>query len=535
MTEGILFGNENAEHDDLLYDCKIDHPTYDIENHLVITGRWGTGKTAQLLILNKKLTNVLEGINEDYGLIWYVQEDDLNFPELFSAFTESSDNREFRKWLEKIWIGEILRRTVVILGNLDSYYGNISNTHWEVIRNIYNKQSFSKTLWKQLPRVIKILGNKDKADAAAEIQDDLSKVFQDELFKIVQKCLKDISNFEIQPLIAIEPLETPNSELDKQVSLAQEVIYSLINVFERKFQPSKRQRLKVVLAIPWHRYRLKGINLPQKVSQYKYYMYWKAETLKKFINERISYEFKRVGRIKYDRKNAWYDLFEKTISRTEHFETPLIEDTFDYALRFTHHRPRDLQKLIRIAVRESARITNRNKDDILKGVGGYKISGKHLRKAVHAYRRDATNLLIEEFERGNPGFSNKTTKLQGFPASLDYNEFMSRLDSVGLESRTDIRTLWYSGIIGIEVFCDKDQQNFHAILPEEAKKTDKDINNNSITRGYFFEYNTDMNIHEIIRRYSNGDGIKKTINIVFHPKTFDTIIGQQSRKWPIGI
>jgi len=228
-------------------------------------------------------------------------------------------------------------------------------------------------------------------------------------------------------------------------------------------------------------------------------------------------------------------LFEKSISRTEHFEIPLIEDTFDYALRFTHHRPRDLQKLIRIAVSESARKTNRTKDDVLRGTGGYKISGKHLRKAVHAYRRDATSLLIEEFERGNPGFSEKVTKLQGFPASLVVDDFTSKLEHVGLESRLDLRALWYSGIIGIEVFCDKGQQNFQAILPEEAKKTDKDINNNSITRGYFFEYNTDMDINEIIRRYRNGEEESTNVNIVFHPKTFDSIIGQQDRKWPIGI
>ena len=534
MAKKLLFGNENAEHDDLLYDCKIHHPSFEPDNHLVITGRWGTGKTAQLLILNESLTRELEKTNEDLGLIWYVQEDDLNFPELFVAFSGSSDNREFRKWLEKIWIAEILRRTVVILGNLDDYYGNINTPHWKLIRTIFNKQDISKTLWKQLPRVIQILTYKEKAEASAEIQDDISRVFQDELFKTVQKCLKDIDDKEIKPIIAIEPLETPNSDLDKQVSLAQEVIYSLVNVFERKFQPSQRQKLKVVLAIPWHRYKLKGINLPQKVSQYKYYMHWDADSLKGFINERISYEFKRVGRVKFDKKNAWYELFDKTISRSEHFETTIIEDTFDYALRFTHHRPRDLQKLVRLAVGLSSNITGRDKDEILKGVAGYKINENHLRKAVHSYRSDACNLLIEEYERGNPGFSDKVDKLSGFPACIEYTEFLSKLSHVGLDCRTDILPLWYSGIIGLEIFCEKNQQKFYAILPDEAKKTDRDINGISITRGYFFEYNTDLHINELITKYKNGNNENK-INIVFHPKTFDTIIGQQARRWPIGI
>jgi len=532
MNNSIIFGNENAEHDDLLYDCKIPHPTFEPNVHLIITGRWGTGKTAQLLMLNESLTGELERIDENLGLVWYVQEEDLNFSELFDEFTKSSDNIKFRKWLEKIWIAEILRRTVVILGNLDSYYGQIKESHWITIRNIFNKQDLTKTLWKQLPRVIQILGNKERADASAEIQDDISNVFHEELFKTVQLCLKDIESKEIKPIIAIEPLETPNSELDKQVSLAQEVIYSLINVFERKFQPSKRQRLKVVLAIPWHRYKLKGINLPQKISQYKYYMHWSSDALKKFINERIVYEFKRVGRNKYDKQDAWYNLFEKTLSRSEFFKIPIVEDTFDYMLRFTHHRPRDLQKLIRMAVKFSSEKTGRNKNDILKGSGGYRISGKHLREAVHLYRREATNLLIEEYERGNPGFSVMVERLRGFPSCIGYEEFVSRLSQVGVDYKTDIPSLWNSGIIGIEVFCEINQQDCYALLPDEAKKTDKDIQGNSITRGYFFEYNTVFNIHELFNKYQSDEYI---VNIVFHPKTYDSIIGLHERKWPIGI
>ena len=137
---------------------------------------------------------------------------------------------------------------------------------------------------------------------------------------------------------------------------------------------------------------------------------------------------------------------------------------------FRSHRPRDLQKLIRLAVRVSSEITGRNKEDILKGVGGYKISGNHLRKAIHLYRRDACNILIEEYERGNPGFSKMVNKLQGFPACLENGEFKSKLSHVGIDCKTGILPLWYSGIIGLEVFCEKNQQKFHAILPDEAKK-----------------------------------------------------------------
>ena len=50
--ERIIFGNENAEKDSLLLDCYIPHP---VNCEQIITGRWGTGKTAYLFDSNSRL------------------------------------------------------------------------------------------------------------------------------------------------------------------------------------------------------------------------------------------------------------------------------------------------------------------------------------------------------------------------------------------------------------------------------------------------------------------------------------------------
>lgn len=530
-NNNIIFGNENAEHDSLLYDCKILHSTFDKFQHRIITGRWGTGKSAQLFIINEDLTKIISETDKKYSNIWYITEDDLDFSSLFSESIKYADLRKFRKILEKIWFAEILRRAVVILGHLDEYYGSKSGMHWETIRKIFKKTKLGITLWKQLPKVLSIISSKEKGDALSDIQEELSDIFSDTLFEQIQLCLADIDDNKIYPIIAVEPLETPNSDLDKQVSLAQQVITSLLNVFEKKFQPSSDQFLDVYLAIPWHRYKIGDINLPQKISEYRYYLQWNKEELKNFINERICWEFDRVGRVKYDKKNAWYELFEDTIKR-DSFEIPVIEDTFEYALRFTHHRPRDIQKLTRLALKKSSEIVGRTKDSILRGTGGIKINGSHLRKAVHEFRKETCEYLIEEVLRGNPNFDEYLNVVKGLPARFKLKEFHKRTNNDNKFSKLCLSNLWDAGIIGVELYCNKDQQKFHALLPERVRKTDRNIKGESITRGYYFEYNHDEDIHQILSKHSENNGCE--LHLVFHPKTFDTLISNQTKRWPIG-
>ena len=532
MTTGIVFGNENAEHDDLLFDCKIEHSAFDPYQHRIISGRWGTGKSAQLLLMNQRLSEELGKLNESDSRIWYINEQDLNFSGLFSeSIKYASDMRKFSKILEEIWYPEILRRAVNILGYLDKYYGSMHEEHWNSIRKIYDKTDTAKTLWKQLPSIMKIVTSDNKSEALKDIQSDISLVFQESLFDKIQSCLKDIRHFPIKPVIAIEPLETPNSELDREVSLAQEVIYALLNLFERKFQPSNHQLLDVYIAVPKHRYKLDGINFPQKISGYKYNLQWNREALEKFINERISWEFKRVGRTKFDKKRAWYELFDRSIER-DSFEIPIKEDTFDYALRFTHHRPRDIQTLSRVALQVASEITGRTKEEILKGTGGIKIRGSHLRKAIHRYRPDACKLLGEEYRRGNPKFLEVLSIVQGLPARFGPDKLYKKLKDTQNPHET-ISMLWDAGILGIELYCDKDQQKFEAMLPQETRKKDKNIAGATVTRGYFFEYNFEDDIHDVLAKYKTTDPAR--IQFVLHPKCYDSLISRQTLKWPIGI
>ena len=73
MADGYEFGNENAFDDELLYRCAVDLPS--LSTRLpIIRGRWGAGKTAQLLIRNKALSDALERRDKKYKYIWYIYE-----------------------------------------------------------------------------------------------------------------------------------------------------------------------------------------------------------------------------------------------------------------------------------------------------------------------------------------------------------------------------------------------------------------------------------------------------------------------------
>jgi hypothetical protein len=81
----IIFGNENAEKDPLLLDCYVEHE----ENcEQIITGRWGTGKTAYLFDKNRALIRALEEIDESKKRIWYVDEDQLNTDQIIDSFLD---------------------------------------------------------------------------------------------------------------------------------------------------------------------------------------------------------------------------------------------------------------------------------------------------------------------------------------------------------------------------------------------------------------------------------------------------------------
>ena len=308
----IVFGNENAEKDRLLLDCYVPHP---VNFEQIITGRWGTGKTAYLFDKNRDLINALSGIDESKKRLWYLDEDELNTDQIIDSFLDLSI-RKFQRYLKSIWVAEIYRRAALLLATLRPLYGDVGGIHWELISSLSTADSIGKTIWKQIPNALKVLKTLDdkQVSAVEGIQREFSCIFEEKTMVAIQKCLADIKGKKYQPVIAIEPIETPLSDIEES-SLAQEVISGLLNVFQSEFQLGEDQLLEVMISVPWHRFSNKNINLPQKITQYVFYLSWTKDALLKFINKRIEWEFRRVNRA-FSTKgtlDAWGSLFKDKV------------------------------------------------------------------------------------------------------------------------------------------------------------------------------------------------------------------------------
>ena len=273
-----------------------------------------------------------------------------------------------------------------LLYKLREFYRFPTGEHWELIAKIAKAKSTTLPIWKRLPDVISIVVGTDKGrvDAFKDIQDTLEKTFINKALDKLQACLNDIKNFKIQPVIVVEPIDTPKSELGKEGSLAQSVITALLNVYCSTFTPSQDQLIPLRIAIPWHRYRPELLNYPQRFYSYVGPIKWNSSSLRNFINRRIEWEFKRVRRFMPTRTftrsfDAWSILFEDyTIN--EHCKPKIREDSFLYLLRHTHYRPRDIQRLVRLAVEKFAYLSDISVDDVLLGKDGRKVTGSVIRE-----------------------------------------------------------------------------------------------------------------------------------------------------------
>lgn len=540
----MLLGTENAEHDNLLFECAIHKDIKPYKS--IITGRWGTGKTALLLLQNEKLKNELERLGEDWKEIMYLDEDGMNITQILSMYEQESELM-FGQKIELIWKAEIIRRGILLLNALIPIYHNIDTKllHWKIIKNSGRIAALHVPFWKQIPNIVKFIANSSERSGIIEdVNIDIGVIFNRNIFREVQKCLKDIEQEEIKPRIIVEPIDAPTSPLEEHSGMAQTIMTSLLNVYQSTFVESDYQLLRVDIAIPWHRYSVLKMNFPQKLISYKTYMTWSNSELRNFINNRIEFEFKRVGR-HYSKKgdnDAWDVLFAPTI-KNEYCVPHVAEDSFDYILRHTHHRPRELQRITRNCIERCAEKLNRKEEDILKGKAGIKISDSHIKEAVREFTVDAwkSEILVEAQRR----FSNLNTiisNIYALPVPFSIDELKKRLgESIKIEHAID--HLWQSGIIGLRLECLKNNENKDCyencrerinILPTNGAKKKHTNNENTFCCSWtLFEYNWSGDLNEIIQHFQSDDMID--IKYIIHPKGFESLLPKVTTKWPIGI
>ncbi len=106
-----IFGNTSAEIDDLLYECAVDRPQ-EFYRKAIVTGRWGTGKTALIFLQGEGIISKLEGRMYDKKKFFYISEESLDFDSILEV-ANTYDHARARAKLETLWKAEILRLTLL--------------------------------------------------------------------------------------------------------------------------------------------------------------------------------------------------------------------------------------------------------------------------------------------------------------------------------------------------------------------------------------------------------------------------------------
>lgn len=542
-VEAPVFGNDNAEADDRLQDCYVD--VHVPEYCTVFTARWGAGKTAVLLRRGQELNEVLaSATGRDSVDSWFIRESAIGLHQLHSLRSlTAGDSARMEKSLEAVWRAEIARRIALQLDDLFQLCGSPLGDHWssvlEFAEDARHRDSYLMRV-DDAARHIELIG-KSPVPPPEDLE-SLDRAFGEDLLSALALCVSDIPEGVPTPLVAVEPIETPHSGIEGTGGLAQPLVNALLNLFVDEFQPSRRQPLDVLIAIPWHRYRPRELHHPQKLRQYAGHISWTPDLLREFISNRIAWElekrFKRTPSLKGG-ADLFSVTFEPSITNTN-TATPVTEDSFHYFLRHTHYRPRDLLRLARRAVEVQVQLSSESVDGVLAGVLSKRkpISAKAIKAAVNQVCADNADEFLDEVSRRHPYLDEHFFRqLHGMAVPFDtevLHKRLSRLDEPP-EVNALLADLWESGVVGVEMrpatpgwiahlMAAYGNENHRSYKIREGRRQHEEH------RWYFYSHNTGRQLKDLVTETEGAD-----ISLVLHPSLIESFAPEFNRVCPLGV
>lgn len=534
----MFLGNENAEKDKLLLQCCVESMACP-DDKQIITGKWGSGKTGCLLVANRDYNEKLKSISKKLNKIWFIDgEKDLDLPILTKKFNNIKFKNERIRYIQAIWKAEIIRKAVIQLAYLETTYPRAitKGIHWKFIQRIPKDNTFMRSLWKQIPDIFKLITPSNNT-SIENLQGSISDLFTSSSYDALQACLYDLKNEAFKPIVAIEIIDSPNSEFEsKNPSLAKEMVVALLNMFCSYFQIDEDQLLRVNIVVPWHRYDSSCLNNPQKIRQYEINLSWTKSELREFINKRLKIEFIETGRQLDDRKDAWQTLFNDKIKNPH---SKIYEDTFDYILRHTHYYPRQVQRITRKILEMASKGSKISKHGFLAGLKDKKIRDKYILEVTNSPNLKISNDSLIEAERKYPELKNIYPSLMNIQVPISYKPFCKILDNSKISIEDQFTILWKSGIIGIELTDHKKHKGeFRSInLPVHLRKVirKKVVENdkeNEITRWFVFEHRYSTPVNEFINAYYKKEYVE--LKFILHPSMYGRFGANVTNKYPIG-
>lgn len=459
-----LLGSETAETDELLHECFVEPPN-DVANKLVLTGRWGTGKTAYMFHRTEALSQLLRSVSPSAERIWYIPENSIDLTAI-DTIRENFGGHALstKQSIEALWEAAIIRSYVSQLSILRKAYGNPQGFHWDEIEKIYNTHVHAKPIWQIASSAIEGIFGGHRAKILTSVLDSVASLRSDSLKFDISKCRCEIPKDMPRPMVAVEPIEAPSSSIESETyDVAGILITALGNTFVNLMETNPRAQIPFIAAIPWHRFKKEKFDRPQKLSQHVGQFNWEKARLRAFINKRLEYELVRTrGAAPMPRGvDAWEWVFGRW---QRNHRCKVIEDTFDYVIRHTGYRTRDVLRFTRKAIEYEADSHNKSAFEMLERRGERIVSEGALRKAVSAVSKETAQERITEGARIFPEFSYLIDAIQALSSPFKIEDIRRRAERAGILVEGDnvnvmhlIEQLWSAGIIGARVATNSEE------------------------------------------------------------------------------
>ncbi len=545
----LLFGAPDADSDLLLKDCLIEGQVGRYSKPILI-GRWGTGKSANLIARARRLESVLEKIDPLSKRDWYIKEQHISTHSLFELHkqhAETASEGYFISQVQEIWKSEITQRVVRVL-NLLAKSGSVeidrTASHWKAVMEFQKYDFALESMWSFVDDILSIIFRKDEAKTTEGFRNYHSMLRSAKIERSIQRCIIDLeASGQPVPIVGVEPIETPASDLDSRVNMAECVIAALLNVYRNDYVINDRQRVQVFLSLPWNRTANKKINLPQHIKPLMEEIRWTKENLRKFISKRIEWEMNgRLNGRPHFRAgtDAWDAVFPTTIENRSCERQHSREESFDYILRHTQWRARDLQTVTRECV-----LSYCNQEDI--SVGSFfrsrrQISEKIVIDCVARFSQDTAQLRLEEARRRFAGTHQAyfeqgaiSSTLRGMKVPMTEADLKKRLAPAGdyQEFSSILTALWESGIVGVHISC-SDEQFCRVIEASYAQAKSRHLYQKNERQYFFFQYNTDKSPQHLKEGFDH-ESSNLALKYVLHPCFFECLECHVSNPFPIGV
>lgn len=539
MATRVVFGDENARLDTNLYKCRVPLPSQ-AEHQPILRGRWGVGKTAAFMLRHHRLSSILSSVNKKFEYIWYLDEGGLDADTIFYLNQHYGANFSiFKRAMEKLWMSEILRTHARILSVLYGHYGSPRGSHWDMVRSKEFSDRYGKSVWSRMAEMLNAGGDVGRVVSSA--LSTINDIFSARFAESVDNCLADILDHPAYPVVVIEPVETPLSVFETEdAAVSQVILVSLLDLFISRlsFAPELGKYLRVEMSIPWHRTVREFIREPQKLTQYSGRFTWPRERLFLFMNKRIQNEFGEVRRnikIRPD-TNEWDLLFDGHVRNRR---CKCNEESFNYFIRHTHHRTRDLMRLARTAIHTEvdlrrARQADFSIDDLLKGGPGIFVTQEAMRIGVEEALKETSEDRITEATRRYPAVLEILNRLRGIELPFSHEALTDRLRDSGITTDNAVEVLWECGFLGFRVVPKDglDLSAFEKNIGPQAISRYRTIHGEPQKGYYLFEYNCDISPAQISRSF---DGEFARSQLVIHPVFIENLGVVSPRDFPVGV